>query len=77
MQTSGAVFYYTPFPILRYDQIDAADFERVAAAARAAGSPIYAALFSWEAEKALLERMPGKWTRAGAAADIAFWRYDG
>jgi hypothetical protein len=77
MQTSGAVFYYTSFPILRYDQIDAPGFERVAAAARAAGSPIYAALFPWEADQALRKRMPGKWTRVGAVPDIAFWRYDG
>lgn len=77
MQTSGALFYYTPFTLIRYDQFNPGHFAKIAQAAAAAGRPIYAALFPFEVKSAPETRMPGQWTQVGAVRDTTFWRLDG
>lgn len=77
MEMSGSVFYYTPLAVVRYDQIEPGDFGRVAAAARAAGRPLYAVLFPHEVEIALRERMPGPWEKAGSVDNVTIWRFAG
>lgn len=77
MQTSGALFYYTPLTLIRYDQFNAENFAKIAQAAAAAGRPVYAALFPFEVKLALEQQMPGQWTQVGAVRDTTFWRLDG
>jgi hypothetical protein len=77
MQTSGALFYYTDFPIVRWDQIEEKDFAVVARAAAAAGRPLFALLVPFEEERAFVERrLAGHWSKAGAFDDMTLWRYE-
>jgi hypothetical protein len=77
MQTSGALFYYTPLTLIRYDQFHPDDFAKIVRAAAAGARPIYAALFPFEVKHALEQQMPGQWTQVGAVRDTTFWRLDG
>lgn len=74
MTFSGAFYYYTDFAILRWDQVDAADFTRYAALAQQAGRSVVAVDFKWEEERALHEHCPGNWVRAGQVGDALIWR---
>jgi hypothetical protein len=76
-QASGALFYYTPLALVRWEIINAQGFHRVTAAARAAHLPIYAALFDYERDAALRRHMPGVWTRVATIRDVTIWRWDG
>lgn len=76
-QATGAVFYYTPFALVRWEIINAQGFHRVVVAARAAHRPIYAVLFDYERAAALQQHMPGAWTAVGAIRDVTVWRWDG
>lgn len=71
---SGAVYYYTEFPVLRWDQLEAPDFLRYANQARAAGRPIYALLFDGLEEEARTARMPGEWSRLATTGPIGLWQ---
>jgi hypothetical protein len=77
MQTSGALFYYTPLTLIRYDQFNLDDYARIVRATSSAKRPIYAALFPFEVKHALEQQMPGQWTQVGAVRDTTFWRLDG
>jgi hypothetical protein len=78
--TSGALFYYTQFPVIRWDMIEPADFERIAAACKAAGRPVFAALHKSEIDGTLQPvfpgRLPGRWTQIGAVRHMSVWRFD-
>ncbi|MEY2878863.1 MAG: hypothetical protein RLZZ15_1243 [Verrucomicrobiota bacterium] len=73
MTMSGAFYFYSDLPILRWDQIEAEQFRRVAAAAQTAGRAICAVDFSWE-EKKLRERCPGNWVREFTHGNASIWR---
>lgn len=75
MQTSGALRFYTGFTLVRWDQIQPADYAALAAALRASGRPLYAALFPFEEEEALKTRLPGRWTQIGNVRQATFWRW--
>lgn len=77
MHASGALYYYTEFPVLRWDQIGAADFARYAAQASAAGRPIYALLFDGLEDEARAVRMPGQWSRLATTGPIGLWQLAG
>jgi hypothetical protein len=72
-QTSGAVYYYTQNPILRFDQVEATEFTRLAKLAQTAGRPIYALIFNVEEQSALQERCPGDWTRLTTVRNLGLW----
>jgi hypothetical protein len=72
-QTSGAVYYYTQNPILRYDQVEATQFALFAKLAQAAGRPIYALIFNAEEKPALRERCRGDWTRLTTVQNLGLW----
>lgn len=74
MNFSGALYYYTEFPVLRWDQVDAADFRRYAALAGKAGRTVAALEFRWEEPKALRERCPGEWTRVAEVGNAVLWK---
>jgi hypothetical protein len=71
---SGALYYYTDFAVLRWEQLDAVAFARYASLAAASGRPICAVLFDNFEEAALKERMPGKWKRVGSVKNVTLWR---
>ena len=77
MQTSGAALYYTPFVLVRWDELDPKTFPRIAAAARADGRPIFAVLYSFESAEAFQQHIPGEWSRYGAVGDVTIWRLNG
>jgi len=80
MQPSGALFYYTRFPVVRWDTMTSADFHRIAAACTAAGRPVYAALHQDEIngvrEAVFPRRLTGHWTQIAAIRYLSIWRYD-
>ena len=73
-QFSGALFYYTNLTLLRADQMDPPTAERVRAAARSAGTPLYAVLFPFELDT--LKDVPGPWVVVGSVDDVTIWRCD-
>jgi hypothetical protein len=73
-QTSGAVYYYTGFPILRWDALNPAEFAVHVAKAQRAGVTICALLFTGEEQRALREMCPGKWTRLATVDSMSLWR---
>jgi len=77
MQHSGAIFYYTDFTIVRWDQIEGPVARQVIEASAAAHRPVYAALFPWEFDDALRKHLPGAWSRVGEVRDTTIWRLDG
>ena len=72
MQTSGALFHYTDFSIIRYDSVDKKSLEEIEKIQR----PIYAMLFPFELEDALETRFPGKWEKVTEVSPATIWRLD-
>ena len=72
---SGSIYYYTDFAVLRWDQFEAPQFARYAAALRASGRPLFAALLRDEVPGALHERMPGHWEKITEIDICTLWRY--
>lgn len=76
MQMSGALYFYTDFPTVRWDQLkpdEGAGFRRALAAS---GRPVYAALFDFEEAEAF-QKLPGRWTQLATFRSTHWWRYDG
>lgn len=74
-QLSGAQFYYTAFPLLRWDQLPRDEMTKVAAGLTAAKVPLYAALFDFEEARALREHLPGRWTKLQVVDGVAVWQF--
>jgi hypothetical protein len=70
---SGTLYFYTDFPALRWDQIEAPAFYRYAALARSAGRPVCAVLFESE-EADAFRRCPGAWTRVAKVRNVGLWQ---
>ena len=70
-QSSGALFYYTDFTILRHDEMTPEISERVRASAKATGRSLYAVLWPFEIEA--LKRIKGEWTKVGTIDDVTVW----
>jgi hypothetical protein len=70
-QTSGALFYFTPFTLLRYEDMNPSVSRRVAATLTEEKRPLYAALFPFEVDA--LRKMPGKWDRVVSVDDVSIW----
>lgn len=75
LQTSGALYYYTAFDLVRLDLLTPERFARIAAVARTAGRPITAVLFPHETIADLATRAPGRWTQIGAVRHVCFWQW--
>jgi hypothetical protein len=74
-QLSGAQYYYTKFPLLRWDQLPRDEMEKILPGLAAANRPLYAALFKYEEESAMKEHLPGKWTKLDEIeGDVGIWR---
>ena len=74
MQLSGASAYYATHTMVRWDMMDADNWARLRAAARAAGRPIYAALMEFEIKQAFPDGIPGRWEKVGEVRRVTFWR---
>ncbi|MBL9213181.1 MAG: glycosyltransferase family 39 protein [Opitutaceae bacterium] len=70
---SGTIYYYTALPTLVYDSITPGEFAGYVARARAAGRPVFAAVFELEEEEALRTRCPGPWRRLATVGKIGLW----
>jgi 4-amino-4-deoxy-L-arabinose transferase-like glycosyltransferase len=71
---SGAIYFYTDLPMLRWDLIEPADFKRYAATMAKAGRPIFAVIYEAEEKDALAGHVRGDWTRVGTVRNIGLWR---
>ena len=71
---SGAVYFYTDFPILRWEEVDAAQFSRFAHLAQKAGRTVAALNFESQDETVLREKCPGNWVAAGRVKNATLWR---
>jgi hypothetical protein len=73
-QTSGALFYFTDFTLLRYDAVNPGVARRAEDTLRSEGRPLYAALFPFE--EPALSSLPGHWDRVTSVDDVSIWRCD-
>jgi hypothetical protein len=71
---SGSFYYYTDFPILRWDQVGPTEFARYAALAQKAGRTVAAVNYKWEEQDALQKHCPGNWQRVALVGDAILWR---
>jgi hypothetical protein len=74
MTFSGALYFYTDFPVLRWDQVKPERFAEFVAAATTAGRQICAVDFKWEEEKALRQHCPGNWEHLATLHNASIWR---
>lgn len=72
--TTGALYHYTDFPVLRYDAVSPEEFARYVALAQRTGVTIAALLFTAEEQMALRERCPGEWIRLATVDGVDLWR---
>jgi hypothetical protein len=75
-QTSGALYYYTNFAVLRWDTLQPADFARHVAQSGQSEVPIYALLYDVEESDALRVRCPGDWIKMASSGNIHLWRFN-
>jgi hypothetical protein len=77
MQVSGALFYYTDFPVVRWDFLDEKTLGLLQEQALDGRRPLYAVLFPFEIDdrRVFIERLRGPWTRIAAVDHVTFWRF--
>jgi 4-amino-4-deoxy-L-arabinose transferase-like glycosyltransferase len=73
-QFSGAVVYYTDFPLLRAEEVDPATAQRVRASLSRSHRPLYAVVFPFE--QAVVGRIPGRWGVVANVDDVQILRSD-
>ncbi len=71
-QASGALFYFTSFTLLRYEDMSPSISQRAEVALQSKGRPLYAVLFPFE--EGVLNRLPGKWDHVVSVDDVSIWR---
>ena len=76
MQTSGALFCYTPFTLVRCDFVTQDVQSRIEQTCAASGRPLYAMLFPDEIQP--LQDIPstGHWTKVVTLELVTCWRFD-
>ena len=74
---SGSLYYYTNFPVLRWEFVNAEQFARFRELTAAAGRPIGALLFEMEEQEALRQKCPGNWRRVASLKNISLWQLEG
>ena len=73
-QHSGALYYYTQFPVLRWELVNANEFAAFRALAEKAGRPMCALLFDVEQKEALEQKCPGDWQKLSTVKNTTLWR---
>ncbi|HWB61481.1 MAG TPA: hypothetical protein VG733_18510 [Chthoniobacteraceae bacterium] len=76
MQTSGALFCYTPFTLVRWDFVTRDVQAGIEKACAASGRPVYAMLFPEEIQPVQDIPATGRWTRVATLELITCWRFD-
>jgi 4-amino-4-deoxy-L-arabinose transferase-like glycosyltransferase len=71
---SGALYYYTGFPVLRWEFVDPAQFSHFRTLTEKAGRPICAVLHNVEEREALQEHCPGNWRQVARRRDVTLWQ---
>jgi len=74
MQASGALHFYTDFPLVRYDLLAPEEFKRVAEIIQANHQPIYAPLFPFELKQVVDAKLGGTWEKVATIDYITIWR---
>ena len=74
---SGAVVFYTSFPVLRWDAVTRDEFDAAAAALARRGHPVHAIIQHFEEADAFAHHLGGHWTRLMESDNCAVWRWDG
>jgi hypothetical protein len=74
---SGALYNYTSFPILRWDQMSAAEFTQHAAHLTRADRPLHLITTEAEEHHVLTQRVPARWKKITTVAQRSIWRYNG
>ncbi|PTX97735.1 glycosyltransferase family 39 protein [Opitutus sp. ER46] len=78
MQNTGAIYYYTDFTFVRWDQLDAKSFAQLASALAAQKRPLYAVLHPFELEEhqVFSSHLPtGRWQQIGQVRDVTIWQW--
>jgi hypothetical protein len=70
---SGALYFYTDFAVLRWDQVEPQEFARYAKLAHDAGRPVCAVLFESE-ETDAFRRCPGAWNLVAKVRNVSLWQ---
>jgi hypothetical protein len=75
MQTSGALYFYTPLLLIRWDQVEMAELPRLLATLQAGRRPVYAMLFEFEQAEAFA-RLGGRWKKIATVGPNTFWQLE-
>lgn len=75
-QMSGALFYYTPFKVVRFDVLDKPQRDEIGKACAQEKIPIYALLYPAESQK-LKKGMDEQWEQVGTIRDVTCWHQKG
>jgi len=73
-QASGAIYYYSDRPIVRWDLLSPDSYARLNRYLADHRMTLYAALFTAEEEAALKARMPGEWEQLVRFREVTIWR---
>ena len=73
-QSSGALFYFTDFTLLRFDNLSPPVSQEVRASVRSHGQALYAVL--WPQELGVIGKLPGTWVKTVSIDDVTVWRCD-
>jgi 4-amino-4-deoxy-L-arabinose transferase-like glycosyltransferase len=73
---SGSLYFYTPFPVLRWELVTADEFDHYRELAQKAGRTICALLYDIEENEALKVRCRGQWTRIETLKNVSLWRLE-
>jgi hypothetical protein len=74
MQASGALFYYTDFPIIRWEHAPTEVAKIIQAQLAATDRPMAAVLFEFETESALAAWQPERWQKVVEFGPVAVWQ---
>lgn len=74
-EMSGSLQYYSSHPVVRYDELTGAEFERLRREAAAAGVPIYSLLNAVDMARHR-QRYTGLFEPAGRVGGVSLWRLE-
>jgi hypothetical protein len=75
MQVSGALHFYTPLMLIRWDEVIPAEMPRLFAVLQAEKRPVYAILFDFERTEAF-NRLGGRWTQINTVGPATCWKLE-
>jgi len=75
MQVSGALYYYTNFLLVRWDQLKPEQMKPLLQALQENHRPVYAVLYEFE-EADARQRIGGRWTKLSQVRNATVWKID-